>query len=278
MLRCGAADGNECHAQWNLYFFQREDHEFETWVERIGNHPMVANAQRQKEKGPGGHLSTYNVGIRTRRNFSVLFGWTKNGDGQPRLGLGGTRLQMTHLWMTLTKDNQSGHEGERNLQLVANLLCDIARYDLPYPNVFGDDRLQLLKSAVGDSSGTSGTAVGAALSRPPLVVLVGHVDTPERSNEPIYALAEAAVGPSQAPDPDPSVAARLGVLVVFSEGGEPVLCQWRATRGRRCGPRPMASGRRRCRRRARMSSSTLGDSICKERDGVSANGDASKFM
>ena len=52
-MRCGAADGNECHAQWNLYFFQREDHEFETWVERIGNHPMVANAQRQEEKGLG---------------------------------------------------------------------------------------------------------------------------------------------------------------------------------------------------------------------------------
>ena len=79
---------------------------------------------------------------------------------------GGQRLQTTHLWMELTKGNQSADGGEHNLQLVANLLCDIARYDLPYPRVSGEDRLKQLMSAVGDSSGTSGTAFGVALSRP----------------------------------------------------------------------------------------------------------------
>ena len=78
---------------------------------------------------------------------------------------------MTHLWMKLTKGNKGPDGGEDNLQLLANLLCDIAGYDLPLPRVFGDERLRLLKSAVGDSSGTSATAVGVASTPDPDALL-----------------------------------------------------------------------------------------------------------
>ena len=73
---------------------------------------------------------------------------------------------MTHLWMTLTKGNKGPDGVEHNLQLLANLLCETAMFDLPYPDALGAERVRLfLESAVGDSSGISATAVGAAVGR-----------------------------------------------------------------------------------------------------------------
>ena len=117
--------------------------------QRIEAHPFVASPARQGETLLGGHLSPWNLKFRTRRNFSVLCGYTtcstKHGDGKPRHA-----GQMAHLWMKLTSGNTSEHGGESNLRLLANLLCEIARFDLPYPYDFGVERLRLLASAVGD--------------------------------------------------------------------------------------------------------------------------------
>ena len=108
--------------------------------------------------------------------------------------------------MKLTQGNKGPDGVEHNLQLLANLLCEIARFELPYPEVFGVERLRLLESAVGDSSGTSATAVGVAstldpdalapIRLPPMVDLrslsskrrplatIGHRDRSSCSNSP----------------------------------------------------------------------------------------------
>ena len=71
----------------------------------IAAHPFVANGQRQAEEELGGHLSPWNLKFRTRRNFSVLCGYTtcstKHGDGKPRHA-----EQMAHLWMKLSQANK----------------------------------------------------------------------------------------------------------------------------------------------------------------------------
>ena len=72
---------------------------------------------------------------------------------------------MTHLWMKLIKGNTSNDPDgrERNLQLLANLVCEIARSELPYPLAIGLERVgPLLESAVGDRSDTSPTVGGVA--------------------------------------------------------------------------------------------------------------------
>ena len=65
----------------------------------------MANGQRQAEEELGGHLSPWNLKFRTRRNLSVLCGYTtcstKHGDGKPRHA-----EQMAHLWMKLTQANK----------------------------------------------------------------------------------------------------------------------------------------------------------------------------
>ena len=107
-MRCGESQNNPGHAQWNIFFFRREGHAFDTRERLIETHPLVANAGRQPAKADGDHLSSYNLGFHTKRNFSVLFGWTKHGDGEPRRDKG---LQMTHLWMRLTRGNQGPDGG-----------------------------------------------------------------------------------------------------------------------------------------------------------------------
>ena len=103
----------------------------------------VANSERQDEKELGGHLSPWNFKFCTRRSFSVLCGYTKHGDGEPR-----PEGQTTHLWMKLTTGNKGPDGGEDNLQLLANLLWEIVGYDLPFPHVFGVERLRLLESEI----------------------------------------------------------------------------------------------------------------------------------
>ena len=164
-MRCGEdiAD-NPGHLQWSIFFFARTDIDIGLFEERIKAHPFVAKAERHNAKDDlgniGDHLSPWDVKLYTRRNSSVLMGYTKHGDGQPR-----PEGQMTHLWMKLTKGNKSEDPAvrEHNLQLIANLLCEIARFELPYPLALGVERVgPLLRSAVGDSIGTKATAVGVA--------------------------------------------------------------------------------------------------------------------
>ena len=51
----------------------------------------------------------------------------------------------------------------RELEFLANLLCEVARFDLHYPLALGVERVgPLLESAVGDSSDTSPTVGGVA--------------------------------------------------------------------------------------------------------------------
>ena len=155
---------NPGQLQWSIFFFERADIDMEVFEKRLQAHPFVASSERQVEKDlvqqPGDHLSPWNLWLRTRSNFSVLCGYTKYGDDLRPEG------QLTHLWMKLTKGNTGRDGGEHNLQLLANLLCETAMFDLPYPDALGAERVRLfLESAVGDSSGISATAVGAAVGR-----------------------------------------------------------------------------------------------------------------
>ena len=109
----------------------------EVFEKRIEAHPFVAGPERQGEEPLGGHLSPWNLEFRTRRNFSVLCGYTKHGDGALR-----PKGQLTHLWMKLTKGNTGPNGGEHNLQLLANLLCEMAMFDLPYPLALGVERVR----------------------------------------------------------------------------------------------------------------------------------------
>ena len=69
LLRCGESQNNPGHAQWNIFFFRREGHAFDTRERLIETHPLVANAGRQPAKADGDHLSSYNLGFRTKRNI-----------------------------------------------------------------------------------------------------------------------------------------------------------------------------------------------------------------
>ena len=92
-------------------------------------------------------MSTWKCEFRTCCNFSVLCGYTKNEDGgllKPRTD-GTNCRQMTHLWMKITHANDVS---QRNLELVADLLCEIARYELPYPHAFGQGRLDQIRKAL----------------------------------------------------------------------------------------------------------------------------------
>ena len=60
---------------------------------------------------------------------------------------------MTHLsaddpWMKITNANDAS---QSNLELVANLLCEIARYELPYPHAFGQGRLDQIREVLTDA-------------------------------------------------------------------------------------------------------------------------------
>lgn len=52
--------------------------------------------------------------------------------------------QMTHAWMEITSGRwQSNDGGTHNLELVANMLCEIVGFDVPFPNIFDDEGLSL---------------------------------------------------------------------------------------------------------------------------------------
>ena len=51
---------------------------------------------------------------------------------------------MTHAWMAITSGRwRSNDGGTHNLELVANMLCQIVGFELPFPHVFEDERLSL---------------------------------------------------------------------------------------------------------------------------------------
>ena len=77
------------------------------------------------------HLSATDFSVRTRCNLSLTMGHTKNGDGAPEKD----GRQMSHAWMMLL-GNDTVAENWENLQIVANLLCELASFDYPYPHFF----------------------------------------------------------------------------------------------------------------------------------------------
>ena len=123
---------------WNLYFiFDSKAFDMEICFARIQGHPLSAKCMweekptgqmKQTSTGyrwcPDDHLSSSNIGIQTTRNFSVLAGYTKQGDG---------KKGMTHAWMKMTK----GRIGdERSLQIIGNWLCESCGYKHPFPQMF----------------------------------------------------------------------------------------------------------------------------------------------
>ena len=128
-------------SQWNLFYYKGEGPTIEELVESFKRHPLfgVGRWEEVKEEGHwdmdrGGiwvvhdHLSTTNYSARTRCNFSLTMGHTKNRDGAPEKD----GRQMSHAWMKLLgNDTVAGDWG--NLQIVANLLCELAGFDYPYP-------------------------------------------------------------------------------------------------------------------------------------------------
>ena len=150
---------------WNLYFLLTDDFSFDEFSGGIAAHPMTAigapeppKLQRHwdfdtKRWIEHDHLSPNDYGFRCRRNFSVLGGYTKNGDGKPDKN----GQQMTHAWMELTSGRwRSEDGGEHNLQLIANMLCEICGFSLPYPQVFQDEDVSLLDLPLNEKIGAWG--------------------------------------------------------------------------------------------------------------------------
>ena len=227
LLQCG-----EGFATWNLFMFEELGRNMEAFEQRLNEHPFLATLTRQEDKLLGGHLSIWNCGFRTCRNFSVLCGYTKNEDGGLRTQRpdGTIGQQMTHLWMKMTHANDAT---QSNIELVANLLCEIARYELPYPHAFGQARLDKIRKALpaavqgdqdarsqsaGASSSRGGTASGthsalspeAPLGRPSVQNRLGNVRLREltvrtavkvtsRGDGPARPLAAAPMGLNPAP-------------------------------------------------------------------------------
>ena len=146
---------------WNLYFY-KGDKTIRDYVSAIEKHPLKAVGEKEPDKDLGfyngpkwcwhDHLSPYDYGFRSRRNFSVLAGYTKKGDRKPVCG-----KQMTHFHMGITSGCKNEDDGGNwNMQLVANMMCEICGFDLPFPEIFYDEDLlqppqpNLDHSAVGD--------------------------------------------------------------------------------------------------------------------------------
>ena len=136
--KTGVLHLRDCH--WSLYYYRGDGPTVESLVESFRGHPLfgIGRWEKLKEEGhwEGGnwirhdHLSARNFSVRTRCNFSLTMGHTKNGDGAPEQD----GRQMSHAWMKLLgNDTVAGDWG--NLQIVANLLCELARFDYPYPIV-----------------------------------------------------------------------------------------------------------------------------------------------
>ena len=130
--------------QWNLFYYKGEGPTIEELVESFQRHPLfaVGRWEEVKEQGHcdddrGGiwvkhdHLSTRNYSARTRCNFSLTMGHTKNGDGAPERD----GRQMSHAWVKILGKEIISGDWE-NLQIVANLLCELVGFDFPYPNFF----------------------------------------------------------------------------------------------------------------------------------------------
>ena len=126
---------------WSLYYYKGDGPTIETLVESVEKHPLfgIGKWEKKKEEGhwEGGkwiwhdHLSTTDYSVRTRCNFSLTMGHTKNGDGAPERD----GRQMTHAWMKILGREIISGDSE-NLQIVANLLCELVGFDFPYPNFF----------------------------------------------------------------------------------------------------------------------------------------------
>ena len=157
--------------KWNLYFFLDDAFSFEVLRSGIEEHSMTAIGRTEPAKDvghwdnnrwiPHDHLSANNYGFRCHRNFSVLSGYTKYGDGaSDKEG-----RQMTHAWMEITSGRWRSDDGGRhNLELVANMLCEIAGFAFPYPGVFHDEGvvLEVPQKQISAMSQSSGSGIASS--------------------------------------------------------------------------------------------------------------------
>ena len=51
---------------------------------------------------------------------------------------------MTHAWVEITSGRRNVDDGgRRNLEMIANMLCEIVGFELPFPDVFQDEGVSL---------------------------------------------------------------------------------------------------------------------------------------
>ena len=123
--------------KWDLYFYlDQPGYPFDIDImnHRLWEHPFVDNIELDPEKPKGGHLSTRNVGVRTKNNVAQLGGYSKHNDSLDHVG------QMTHAWLQITKGLAAADFGGwRNQLLTANLLCEVCGFKFPFPELFSGD-------------------------------------------------------------------------------------------------------------------------------------------
>jgi hypothetical protein len=130
--------------QWHLYFYVSPGFTHETMFRRIAKHPLAILGRNTPVKedwhainGPktvhDEVWSPHGYSFSSAGNFSVRAGYSKNGDGKPdQMG-----RQMSHAWMTLSHGPWCSEKGgKHNIQLIANMLCEIAGFEFPYKYVF----------------------------------------------------------------------------------------------------------------------------------------------
>jgi hypothetical protein len=195
--------------QWHLYFYVSPDFTEDTMFRRIAEHPMTALGRNEPVKevwhainGPKTvHLEDWSYGYSflSRRNFSVRAGYSKNCDGKPdQVG-----RQMSHAWMTLSSGRwRSEDGGQHNLELIANMLCEIAGFEFPYPHVFEDVKLLPALWKKGRTGDACGSAARSSNNVP-------------GSDEPMYVTM-----PVMRPMPEPEKVDRI-LRTVFQDSGNP---------------------------------------------------------
>ena len=117
--------------QYNLYLHKEDNVDIEFFVSLVQQHPLSAVGDWMEDKPTGAyneqgrwfpahHLSKANYVLRTKLNFGLLVGYSEHEDAK----------NMCHLWMRITSGPQAKHE--KHMKVMANFLCEIGRYELPF--------------------------------------------------------------------------------------------------------------------------------------------------